>query len=79
MLATLSLETIGAKNYDLKDLEIVCFRWKDGEVTLMSPEECSAQMVKGNTVDTQTKGVVNKSGFVLNLLHIKNSFHIIIF
>ncbi|XP_048730562.2 uncharacterized protein LOC125647792 isoform X2 [Ostrea edulis] len=67
MLATLSLETIGAKNYNLKDLEIVCFRWKDGEVTLMSPEECSAQMVKGNTVDTQTKGVVNKSGVSVGL------------
>jgi hypothetical protein len=67
MHAELSLETFGAKNYNVNELEIVCFRWKDGDVTLMSPDECKAKIVKEKSVvTTQTSGLINKSGYVLN-------------
>ncbi|XP_061188268.1 uncharacterized protein LOC133196370 [Saccostrea echinata] len=66
MLAELSLKVLG-ENHNLKDLEIVGFRWKDGDVSLMSKEECKAKKVGKNTITLQTDGLVNKSGFSLGL------------
>ncbi|XP_062584420.1 uncharacterized protein LOC134246143 [Saccostrea cucullata] len=64
--AELSLKVLG-ENINLKDLEVVGFRWKDGDVSLMSREECKAKKVGNNSISLQTDGLVNKSGFSLGL------------